>query len=469
MTSTIGTVTHPLRIAIIGSGPAGFYAADHLEKQTDLSIQIDMFDRLPTPFGLVRGGVAPDHQKIKSVTRAYDKIATDDRFHFYGNVEYGRDLTHDDLLRHYHAVIYCVGAQSDRQMGIPGEDLPGSHAATEFVAWYNAHPDYREAAFDLSAESVAVIGLGNVAMDVIRILARTPAELASSDIADYALEALAESRVKTIHVLGRRGPAQAAFTNPEIKELGELLDAEVIVAPGELELDPISAALVQSDKAVAKNVETLCGYAATGSRGKRRQIIMHFCVSPTELLGDDHVEGINLVRNQLIEDGKGGVKAVPTDDTFKLPAQLVFRSVGYYGKPLPDVPFDAKRGIIPNAQGRVLNGDAPQPGEYCAGWIKRGPSGVIGTNKPDSVETVEALLADLRNGALNTPVESDPQTIEALLAERGVRYISYAEWQQIDQLEQARGQERGAPRLKFSSVAAMLAALDATTEGAAGD
>jgi ferredoxin--NADP+ reductase len=469
MTSTIGTPSNPLRVAIIGSGPAGFYAADHLEKQPDLTVQIDLFDRLPTPFGLVRGGVAPDHQKIKAVTRAYDKIASDARFHFYGNVEYGRDLTHDDLLRHYHAVIYCVGAQSDRQMGIPGEDLPGSHAATEFVAWYNAHPDYREAAFDLSAESVAVIGLGNVAMDVIRILARTPGELATTDIADYALEALRESRVKTIHVLGRRGPAQSAFTNPEIKELGALLDAEVIVNPAELELDPISATLVQRDKVAAKNLETLRGYAAAGSRGKSRQIIMHFCVSPVSLGGDDHVDGITLMRNRLTDDGKGGVKATPTGDSFTLPVQLVFRSVGYYGKALPGLPFDDRRGVIPNEKGRILNGELPLPGEYCAGWIKRGPSGVIGTNKPDSVETVESLLADLRAEKLNTPASTAPEAVDALLTGRGVRVISYADWQQLDRLEQERGQAQGAPRLKFSRVADMLAALDSIHEGAAGD
>ncbi|HUN07618.1 MAG TPA: FAD-dependent oxidoreductase [Aggregatilineales bacterium] len=465
MTSSIGTSTQPLRVAIVGSGPAGFYAADHLEKQPDLTVHIDMFDRLPTPFGLVRGGVAPDHPKIKSVTRAYDKMASDDRFHFYGNVEFGRDLTYEDLLRHYHAIIFCVGAQSDRHMNVPGEDLPGSHPATEFVAWYNSHPDFRDFNFDLSAESVAVIGLGNVAMDVIRILAKTPEELIATDIADHALEALRESRVKTIHVLGRRGPAQSAFTNPEIKELGELLDAEVIVAPEDLELDPISAALVESDKTVAKNVETLRGYAAAGPQGKRRQVIMHFCVSPTGLLGDDHVEGITIVKNRLVDDGKGSVKAVPTGEVRNLPVQLVFRSVGYYGRPLPGLPFDDKRGVLPNDKGRILTAEAPLQGSYCAGWIKRGPSGVIGTNKPDSVETVDSLLADLQAGALNTPAEPDSSAVEARLAARGVRVVTWADWQQLDRLEQERGKERGAPRLKFSSVAEMLAALDSLAEG----
>ncbi|MEZ4672041.1 MAG: FAD-dependent oxidoreductase [Anaerolineae bacterium] len=246
MTASLGTQDNPLRVAIIGSGPSGFYAADHLQKQADLTVKIDMYDRLPTPYGLVRGGVAPDHQKIKSVTKIYDRIAQQDNFRFFGNVEFGKDITHSDLAQHYHAIIYAVGAQTDRHMGIPGEDLPGSHPATEFVAWYNAHPDFADHQFDLTQENVAVVGLGNVAMDVIRILARTPDELTETDIADYALEALHHSNVKNIYVLGRRGPAQSAFTNPEIKELGELDDASVIVAPEEVVLDAFSQAYVNS-------------------------------------------------------------------------------------------------------------------------------------------------------------------------------------------------------------------------------
>lgn len=460
MTSELGTQGNPLRIAIIGAGPSGFYAADHLLKQSDLVVEVDMFDRLPTPYGLVRGGVAPDHQKIKSVTKAYDRIAAQPNFRFYGHVEFGTDITRQELASHYHAVIYAVGAQTDRRMDIPGEDLPGSHAATEFVAWYNAHPDFADRQFDLTAESVAVIGLGNVAMDVIRILAKTPDELAETDIADYALEALRHSQVKTIYVLGRRGPAQAAFTNPEIKELGELQAASVIVAPEEVQLDPYSQQFIDSgeDKVAARNVEILRAYSAQPDSGKPRRIVMRFLVSPVQINGTDKVESITLVRNELVVDDKGNLKARPIDQHETLPVGLVFRSVGYHGVPLPDVPFDHKRGIIPNDKGRVLGADgSPVVGAYCVGWIKRGPSGIIGTNKPDSVETVEMLLEDLRAGRLMTPEAPNRAAVEALLS--GVRYVTYSDWQILDEIEQENGLLRGAPRRKFSRVEDMLEAI----------
>jgi len=461
MTGTVGTAENPLRVAIIGSGPSGFYAADHLQRQAGLVVHIDMFDRLPTPYGLVRGGVAPDHQKIKSVTKAYERVATHPSFRFYGNITYGSDLTHADLARHYHAVIYAVGAQSDRRMDIPGEDLPGSHPATEFVAWYNAHPDYADFKFDLSQENVAVVGLGNVAMDVIRILASSPEELAATDIADYALEALRNSRVKRIYVLGRRGPAQSAFTNPEIKELGELAEAEVIVAPEEVALDPVSQQFVDSgaDKSTTRNVEILKEYAARGGSGKPKQIIMRFCVSPTELSGNGQVESVKLVKNALVADDKGNLKAKPTAETETLPIGLIFRSVGYNGVALPDVPFDAKRGVIPNDHGRVLTAAGSGQnvvGEYVVGWIKRGPSGIIGTNKPDSIETADCLLADLQASALNAPAQPDRAALESLLRERGLQAVSYADWLLLDEAERQRGQERGAPRRKFWRVAEML-------------
>jgi ferredoxin--NADP+ reductase len=460
VSDSLGTALHPLRVAIIGSGPSGFYAAEHLLRQTTLTIQVDMFERLPTPYGLVRGGVAPDHQKIKSVTRAYERTASNPRFRFFGHVEFGTDVTRDDLAQHYHAIIYAVGAQTDRKMNIPGEDLPGSHPATEFVAWYNAHPDYADHAFDLRAERVAVVGLGNVAMDVIRILARAADELAPTDIADYALEALRESRVKEIYVLGRRGPAQSAFTNPEIKELGELADASMIVAPDEVVLDPISQQLVDSgsDKVATRNVEILKSYAAQGDTGKTRKIIMRFCVSPVEILGENSVQGIKLMHNRLVADEKGNLKAQPTGETEIIPVDLVFRSVGYYGHPLPDVPFDERSGTIPNTQGRiqVTQAGAVMPGQYVVGWIKRGPSGIIGTNKPDSVETVERLLEDVQTGALLQPITSDPQAIIRLLEERGVQVVTFADWQQIDQREVEAGHSRGAPRLKFHRIEDML-------------
>ncbi len=460
---SIGTVAQPLRVAIIGSGPSGFYAAEHLLKQMQLVVELDMYDRLPTPYGLVRGGVAPDHQKIKSVTKVYEKIAAHPNFRFFGNVEIGRDLTHADLTAHYHAVIYAVGAQSDRRMGIPGEDLAGSHAATEFVGWYNAHPDYRDLHFDLSQESVAVIGNGNVAMDVARILASTPEELHQTDIADYALEALRHSRVKHIYMLGRRGPAQAAYTNPELKELGELADADVVVSVEDATLDPLSAAWLadSGDNMARKNVALLQSYAQRGVRGKARQIHMHFLVSPVELIGTQHVEAIKLVRNVLQPSSDGSLRPKATEETYTIPIGLVFRSIGYKGVALPDLPFDEKNGILPNDQGRVLAAGQPLRGVYCTGWIKRGPTGIIGTNKPDSVETVTKLIEDLPN-LPDLPAENAArETILALLASRRVPYVTFSDWQRLDQSEIANGQAVGRPRLKFSRIPEMLEVIEA--------
>ncbi|MDE0609059.1 MAG: FAD-dependent oxidoreductase [Anaerolineaceae bacterium] len=462
---TPGTAENPLRVAIIGSGPSGFYAAERLQREKGLCASIDMFERLPTPYGLVRGGVAPDHQKIKSVTRVYDRIATKDGFRFFGNITYGCDIHLADLQAHYHAAIFAVGAQTDRELGIAGEDLPGSHAATEFVAWYNAHPDYRDRSFDLSTTDVAVIGLGNVAMDVVRILARTTAELQETDIADYALDALAASQVRNVYVLGRRGPAQSAFTNPEIRELGEMEDAEVIVAPEEVELDPHSRAYVDSgeSRTATRNVEILTNYSLEEVQGKRCRIIMRFLTSPVEILGDGRVEAMRLVRNELQLRDNGYLSARPTDIFETIPVGLVFRSVGYRGVPLPDIPFYEPWGIIPNEKGRVLreqDGSESLTGLYVVGWIKRGPSGVIGTNKPDSVETVAMLLEDLAAGELWQPTAPAPAAVDELLTERGLRPVTFADWQTLDALEQERGEALGRPRLKYSRVEEMLAALD---------
>jgi len=451
----------PLRVAIIGSGPSAFYAADFLQKQTTLSVEIDMFERLPTPFGLVRGGVAPDHPKIKAVIRTYERIASDPRFRFYGNVGYGRDLTHVDLIRHYHAIVYAVGAQTDRRLEIPGEDLPGSHAATEFVGWYNGHPDYRDLTFDLSQERAVVIGNGNVAMDVARILARTYDELRATDIAPYALEALRNSRIKTIYVLGRRGPAQAAFTNPEIKELDEMAGADVIVAPEDVALDPLSqASLATADRAAVRNVEILAGYAQRPPSGKERQIIMRFLVSPVELLGSQQVEGVRVGKNALHRSADGTLRPRPTGETEVIPAGLVLRSIGYHGIALPDVPFDDVLGIIPNAAGRIIEPDgAFRRGEYVVGWIKRGPIGIIGSNKPDAPETVEHILADAAAGRLLQPPQAERARIERLLAQRQIRTVSFDDWRVIDQIEREYGQAIGRERVKFTHVEDMLAAL----------
>lgn len=461
--TTLGTPENPLRVAIIGSGPSGFYAAEHLQKQ-DLVVEIDMFERLPTPYGLVRGGVAPDHQKIKSVTKVYDRIASNSNFRFYGNVEFGSDVTRDDLINHYHALIYAVGTQGDRKLDIPGENLPGSHGATEFVAWYNGHPDYRDYEFDLTQNSAAVVGIGNVAMDVARILARTENELRQTDMADYALEALASSRVKTIYILGRRGPAQAKFTAPEAREMGELEDADVVVHPEEVELDPLSQAYLDSgeDRIAEKNVEILKEYANSPSVGKSRQVIFRFLVSPVEIVGAERVEAIRVVKNELYEDKRGVLRPRPTDERETIPVGLVFRSVGYHGQALPGVPFHEPWGTIPNEKGRVLtqlDGGEQVVGDYVVGWIKRGPSGIIGTNKPDSVETVEMLMEDVKAGKVLSPTTPCREAVERLLRERKLKYVTYEDWLLLDRLEQERGHAVGRPRVKFTDVGVMLEML----------
>ncbi len=463
--SRIGTPDHPLRVAIFGSGPTGFYASDHLLKASGVHVEVDLFDRLPTPYGLVRGGVAPDHQKIKTVTRAYERTAGKPGFRFFGGVEFGSDLRLADVRKHYHAVIYAVGAQVDRAMGIPGEGLPRSHAATEFVAWYNGHPDYRDREFDLLQEEVAVVGVGNVAVDVCRVLARSVDELRTTDIADYALEQLAESRIKVIHMLGRRGPAQAAFSNPEIRELGELEGADIRVLPEEAALDPISREWVDSgaDRSAPLKVDILGRYAGEKRSGKPRTLFVRFLVSPVELIAgsDGGVARVRLVRNELHRTGRGAIRPRSTDRFETLDTGLVFRSVGYRGVALPDVPFREDWGVIPHAGGRVLtapDGDG-LPGQYCAGWIKRGPTGVIGTNKPDALETVEALLEDVAAGRHWTPAHPDAGAAERLVRDRVPDYFSFADWKKLDAIEVERGTSRGRPRVKFVTVEDMQAAI----------
>ena len=462
--SQIGTEADPLRVAVIGAGPTGFYAAEQLLGRKDLVVDVDMYDRLPTPYGLVRYGVAPDHQKIKSVTAVFDRTAAHPRFRFYGNVEYGRHLTLDDLTGHYHQMVFCTGAQTDRPLGVPGEDLAGSYPATEFVAWYNGHPDYTQHSFDLEQEVAAVVGVGNVAVDVARILLRSADELARTDIADYALEALRESRVKEVHMLGRRGPAQAAFTNPEIQELAELPHADTTALPEEVQLDELSQSVVERtrDHTTMKKVEVLQGVAARAPQGKPRRLVLRFLVSPTELLGrDHHVHGMRLVRNRLEATSAGTLVARATGEVEELPAGLVFRSVGYRGVPLPGVPFNEKWGVILNEKGRVLDPDTQEQrkGLYTAGWIKRGPSGVIGTNKPDAAETVANMCADLEQGLALSPGHPQAEAVAALVRERQPHAFSYADWRTLNELEVARGRAAGRPRVKFTRVEEMLAAL----------
>lgn len=463
--SQVGTESEPLRVAVIGAGPTGFYTCEHLFKQKDFVVEVDLYERLPTPFGLVRYGVAPDHPKIKSVTKAYDRTAKRAGFRFFGNVELGKHVMVSDLRRHYHQIVYTTGAPSDRRLGIPGEDLVGSLPATEFVAWYNGHPDYRDYQVDLSHENVAVVGIGNVALDVARILCRTPEELAVTDIADHALEALKKSKVKNVYVLGRRGPAQAAFTVPEIKELGAMADTEAIVLPDEAELDSLSqAALADSaTRSTARKIEIIQSYAKRPRGEMSKTLTVRFLVSPVELLGDEagQVKGMRLVKNELYATEAGTLRPRATDQFEEIPVGLVFRSIGYRGIPLPDVPFYDSWGVILNQEGRVIHPDTEEHvvGEYTAGWIKRGPSGVIGTNKPDALETVRHMLTDLRNGKMITPENAGAEASARLVYERQPRFISYDDWLRLDAIEVGRGKEQGRPRVKLVSVEDMLAEL----------
>jgi len=449
----------PLRVAVVGSGPAGFYAAGAL-LAAEVPAEVDLIERLPTPWGLVRLGVAPDHPKIKSVSKAFERIAERPGFRFLGNVEVGRDLTHGDLLAVYDAVIYAVGAQTDRRMGIPGEDLSGSWSATEFVAWYNGHPDQQHLRFDLSGERAVVIGNGNVAVDVARMLALTPEELAPTDTTDAAMEAIVNSGIREIVMVGRRGPVQAAFTNPELLELGELAGADVIVDPADLELDPASAAALEGDTNAERNLQVLREYAAREPAGKPKRVVLRFLLSPVELIGDDRVEAVELVRNRLDPDGRGGMRAVATDEHETLPAGIVFRSVGYRGVAVPGVPFDDERGTIRNENGRVHDEHGtPVQGVYATGWIKRGPSGVIGTNKKDATETVELLLEDDNEGKLRR-LGKTAEDVDALLDERGIRRVVYAGWSSIDTHERGAGEKLGRPRVKLSTWDELLAAAE---------
>jgi ferredoxin--NADP+ reductase len=455
-----GTPEQPLRVAVVGSGPSGFYAAGHLLKSKDATVSVDVFDRLPTPFGLVRAGVAPDHPKIKSVIKVYEKTAADPGFRYFGNVTIGDLIAHAELAERYHAVVYAVGAQTDRQLGIPGEDLPGSWAATELVAWYNGHPDFRELEFDLSCRRVAVIGNGNVAMDLARMLVLPRSELEETDTADYAIDALADSAIEEVVVVGRRGPAQAAFTNPELRELGELTEADVIVDPAELEIDDHSARSIEHEGAITarRNVEILREFAAREPAGKPRRVRLTFLRSPVAIHGDGRVEALELARNELHHGGDGSMRAQATGEHETLDAGLVFRSIGYRGVPIDGVPFDVWHGTVPNEEGRVVDPAAQHavPGLYVVGWIKRGPSGVIGTNKRDAQETVTNLLEDLAEGRLPEPADPDPDGVDALVSQRAPEAVRYDGWELIDAAEKAAGEPLGRPRVKLTRIDEMV-------------
>jgi ferredoxin--NADP+ reductase len=448
-------MTQPLRVAVVGSGPAGFYATGAL-LDADVPVEVDMIERLPTPWGLVRLGVAPDHPKLKTVSRAFERIASKPGYRFIGNVEVGRRLTHQDLTRLYDAVIYAVGAQTDKRLGIPGEDLPGSWSATEFVAWYNGHPDYQDLVFDLNVGRAVVIGNGNVALDVARMLALTREELEPTDTTDPAIEAIAESALEEIVVVGRRGPAQAAWTTQELKEMGELAGADVTVDARQLE------GAVGEDTNTQRNLEVLREFAERTPARKPVTVRFLFLRSPTAIHGADKVESIELVRNRL-EERDGRLVAVATDERETIDCGLVFRSVGYRGVPLPELPFDERNGTVQHERGRVVDAT----GVYCAGWIKRGPTGIIGTNKKDATETVESLLEDVREGRVAHANEATADAVDVLLAERGAQPVLYAGWVGIDEVERTAGEKLGRPRVKLRSWDELLEAAQRVAETAA--
>ncbi len=455
--SNLGTEQNPLCAAIVGSGPSGFYATEALLRAEPM-VLVDMYERLPSPFGLVRSGVAPDHPKLKQAISVYEQIAESPEFRFMGNVTVGRDVSVAELKECYHVIVFTCGAETDRQLGVPGEHLAGSHTATEFVGWYNGHPDYRDLTFDLSHETAVVIGQGNVAIDVCRLLAKTVDELKHSDIAQHALEVLANSRVRDIYMIGRRGAAQAKFTHQELRELGELADCEPVVDPDDLELNPASREELadRRNRANIKSYEVLQQFASRPPPTRGRRCHLHFLKSPVEFKGGGSLERVVLVKNRLEGEPSHQV-ACPTDEMEELACGVLFRSIGYRGVAMPGVPFDDRRGVFPNQDGRIVDGSGVVPGMYVAGWIKRGPTGIIGTNRADSVATVQSLLDDLPK--LDANKKPGAERLEPLLAGRGVRVVSYADWQKIDAAEVRSGEARGKPREKFTRVAEMLAVL----------
>jgi ferredoxin--NADP+ reductase len=449
----------PYHVAIVGSGPSGFFAAASLLKFADLpdserDVRVDMLEMLPTPWGLVRSGVAPDHPKIKSISAQFDKTAADPRFRFFGNIKVGEHITSAELAQRYDSVVYAIGAQSDRALHIPGEDLPGSVAAVDFVGWYNAHPHFDDMAPNLAGGRAVVVGNGNVALDVARILVSDPEALANTDIADHALASLDTRGVEEVVVIGRRGPLQATFTTLELRELGDLEglgDVDVILDPADF--DGITDEdLEAAGKTVRQNIRVLRKYVDEQPREAKRRIVFRFCTSPIELRGEDHVESIVLGRNELVRDANGRMVAKDTGDREELPVQLVVRAVGYRGVPTPGLPFDERSGTIPHTDGRI---DGSR-NEYVVGWIKRGPSGVIGSNKKDSQDTVDTLLADLRAGGVDERgAEYDLELAEWLL-EHQPALVTGEHWQLIDAHERGAGEPLGRPRVKLASVAELL-------------
>nr|WP_271213719.1 FAD-dependent oxidoreductase [Rhodococcus wratislaviensis]GLK40934.1 putative ferredoxin/ferredoxin--NADP reductase [Rhodococcus wratislaviensis] len=448
----------PWRVAIVGSGPAGTYAAaELLARMPGGAVEVEMFDRLPTPWGLVRAGVAPDHLATKSITEVFRKIAAKPGFRFHLNVEIGKHLTHNDLLEHHHAVIYAVGALEDRKLDIPGADLPGSVSATDFVAWYNGHPDYVHRTFDLEGKRAIIVGNGNVALDVARLLVTDPDELVRTDMADHAVEALRKSTIREVVVLGRRGASQAAYTTPELLALGHIPGVDVVVDPIGLDLGVTTDAEPSLSTALKNRI--VREYADTVPNPAHKRIVLRYLASPTRILGDDRVEGVEIVRNELVSNEHGVFEARATDRREILDAGLVLRSIGYRGRAVPDVPFDNRLGVIPNVDGRVMNPGTATPtvGVYTTGWVKRGPSGVIGTNKQCARDTVAKLIEDMVAGRLPRPTSGgDRDALAVLIHQRQPEAVDRKGWLAIDAEEQVLGRQRGRPRVKFTDIDTML-------------
>jgi ferredoxin--NADP+ reductase len=460
------------RIAVVGAGPAGFFATAELLKKP--GFHVDLFDRLPTPYGLVRHGVAPDHQKIKSITARYarDAEAAGPRLRLFGNVEIGRDLSVEELRERYHAIVFAFGAQSNRRLGVPGEELRGVHPASVFVAWYNGHPDCANAHFDLQVERAIVVGVGNVAIDVARMLSKPYAELVKTDIADHALEHLSQrNTLREVVVLGRQSAAQASFTPVELEELTKIPGCDLVVAPEDRRIDAASEAARAAGKLeprVKRNLEIIESKALTEPVPGRRAIRLRFYSAPAEVLGDERVEALRIERTRHVEGEDGTLRLERTGQTEDLAAGIVFRSVGYKVAPFPGVPFDDKTSSVPHDKGQVLASVEGEPvrGLFVTGWAKRGPTGVIGTNKPDAAETVATLLAAAERGELPAPALSGEEAdVVGLLEARQVQYVSYSDWKLLDQIEVESGREQGRPRRKFTEVSAMLEAIGRTKMG----
>jgi ferredoxin--NADP+ reductase len=461
MIYAIGSESRPLTVAIIGSGPSGFYAAESLMKREDIHVEVDMFEKLPTPYGLVRAGVAPDHQQIKSVSKVYEKLAQNPRFRFWGNIEFGKDILKSEFFEYFDAIIYATGAQSDRSMNIRGEKLIGSYSATEFVGWYNGHPDFKEIEFDFSSENVVIIGVGNVAIDIARILAKSTNELSKTDIAQHALDNLAVSKIKNIYLVARRGPLQAAFTNAGTKELLNMSEAVAYVNLKELKIEQDTKNIIENtgDKRIIQNLQFLNNISKNDPTQYNKIIYFLFRRSPLELFGvSNELTGIKLVKNELFQDEFGNLKAKATDVSEDISTSLVFRSIGYKVQPIQDIPFDDKKGIITNKNGRVfdvINNQAIE-NEYVTGWAKRGPSGVIGTNKPDAVETTNLLFEDFKNKKSEKISDSQEFRIQSWLDLKNIRYVPFKQWQILDFHEIEIGKSKQKPREKITSVEDML-------------